>query len=61
MTQAPARPTATTFESLNPANGDVVGTHPIHTERGGPRRRRPGAARPPRGGRPCRSTSAPST
>jgi aldehyde dehydrogenase (NAD+) len=32
MTQAPARPTAQTFESLNPANGDVVGTHPIHTD-----------------------------
>lgn len=30
MTQAP--PSATTFESLNPANGDVVGTHPIHTD-----------------------------
>ncbi len=23
---------ATTFESLNPVNGDVVGTHPIHTD-----------------------------
>lgn len=32
MTQAPARPSASTFESLNPANGDVVGTHPIHSE-----------------------------
>jgi aldehyde dehydrogenase (NAD+) len=44
MTQAPTRPTAqssaessgpasgSTFESLNPANGDVVGTHPVHTE-----------------------------
>jgi acyl-CoA reductase-like NAD-dependent aldehyde dehydrogenase len=33
MTQAPARPqSATTFESLNPATGAVVGTHPVHTE-----------------------------
>ncbi|WP_243059198.1 aldehyde dehydrogenase family protein [Nocardioides sp. SR21] len=32
MTQAPARPSASTFESINPANGDVVGTHPIHSE-----------------------------
>lgn len=33
MTQAaPAGPTSATFESLNPATGDVVGIHPIHTE-----------------------------
>jgi len=35
MTQTENRPTtettATTFESLSPATGDVVGTHPIHT------------------------------
>ena len=29
MTQTPTR---TTFDSLNPATGDVVGTHPVHTE-----------------------------
>ena len=33
MTQTPTRPdTGSTFESLDPATGDVVGTHPIHTE-----------------------------
>jgi acyl-CoA reductase-like NAD-dependent aldehyde dehydrogenase len=33
MTQTPTQaPTQTTFDSLNPANGDVVGTHPVHTE-----------------------------
>jgi acyl-CoA reductase-like NAD-dependent aldehyde dehydrogenase len=34
MTQAPARRStpATTFESLDPTTGDVVGTHPAHTE-----------------------------
>ncbi len=32
MTQTEARPaTASTFESLNPATGDVVGTHPVST------------------------------
>jgi aldehyde dehydrogenase (NAD+) len=32
MTQAPARPqSGSTFESLNPATGDVVGTHPVQT------------------------------
>lgn len=32
MTQTEQRDqAATTFESLNPANGDVVGTHPIHS------------------------------
>src|SRR6478609_11248657 len=32
MTQAPARPqSGSTFESLNPATGEVVGTHPIQT------------------------------
>ena len=47
-----------TFDSLNPATGDVVGTHPIaHRRRG----RRRGRARPRGGrlvGRRCRSTSA---
>ena len=33
MTQAPARPqSGSTFESLNPATGEVVGTHPVQTE-----------------------------
>ena len=36
MTQTEDRPTAAdrraTFDSLNPATGDVVGTHPVHTE-----------------------------
>jgi acyl-CoA reductase-like NAD-dependent aldehyde dehydrogenase len=33
MTQTENRPsTAATFESLSPATGDVVGTHPVHTE-----------------------------
>ena len=33
MTQTEARPgTATTFESIDPVTGDVVGTHPVHTE-----------------------------
>ncbi|MGZ4450773.1 MAG: aldehyde dehydrogenase family protein [Nocardioides sp.] len=33
MTTVEARPEgATTFESLNPVNGDVVATHPVHTE-----------------------------
>ena len=33
MTEAIARPqTGSTFESLNPATGEVVGTHPIQTE-----------------------------
>ncbi|GAA4755055.1 aldehyde dehydrogenase family protein [Nocardioides endophyticus] len=32
MTQAPARPqSGSTFESLNPATGEVVGTHPVQT------------------------------
>ena len=32
MTQAPARPqsSGSTFESLDPATGEVVGTHPVH-------------------------------
>jgi acyl-CoA reductase-like NAD-dependent aldehyde dehydrogenase len=33
MTQTEERPaTATTFESLSPITGDVVGTHPVHTD-----------------------------
>ncbi|MEP9363838.1 aldehyde dehydrogenase family protein [Nocardioides sp. CN2-186] len=33
MTQAPARPqSGSTFESLNPATGEVVGTYPVQTE-----------------------------
>ena len=33
MTQAPVRPqSGSTFESLNPATGEVVGTHPVQTE-----------------------------
>jgi acyl-CoA reductase-like NAD-dependent aldehyde dehydrogenase len=33
MTQAPARPqSGSTFESLNPATGEVVGVHPVQTE-----------------------------
>jgi aldehyde dehydrogenase (NAD+) len=33
MTQAPARQqSGSTFESLNPATGEVVGTHPVQTE-----------------------------
>ena len=42
--------TGTTFESLNPRTGDVVGTHPVHTRRGGAGRGRPRPARRPRGG-----------
>ncbi len=30
-TESPVTGKATTFESLNPRNGDVAGTHPIHT------------------------------
>src|SRR3954470_20977948 len=33
MTQAPARQqSGSSFESLNPATGEVVGTHPVHSE-----------------------------
>lgn len=32
MTQTQARPQERTFDSLNPATGDVVGTHPVHTD-----------------------------
>ena len=53
--------TTETFDSLNPANGDVVGTHPITQQGRGRRRRGPRARGRRLVGRPVVRRARPTT